>query len=151
MKKTKEVSVYEVYNWDGTLSKVEVNDALPQVIIPFRCKELPSYESDEPPLTIPNLEDTVELMLSRKIAGIQQQEFNSEGVRFYPTDPTSLTTALQFVKDRKLELEDKLKAQQKHIVETEKQARDKKQKDDADKKAFEDFKKRQEKLPELSK
>ena len=99
--------------------------------------------SDEVSLTIPNLEDSMEQLLSRQRAGLREKGYNSDGHRFYPIDPTSLTTAEKAVIAEQARLKEKLQ-QQNAFLESEKKRRaDLKKAQDAQKLAFEAFKMRE--------
>lgn len=106
---------------------------------PDRITEVPQHEMTDPPLTVPDLEDSIAQMLARRIAGVKTQ-FNSLSERQYPVDPNSLTQALDIVKNYNADLQKKLQFQENHIVETIASEKIRKEKEKKDKEDFEAFK-----------
>jgi len=115
----------------------------PKHKIKDRTKQIALWDlSDDPALTIPNLEDSVEQMLARQRAGLRDRGFDSDGHRYYPIDPTSLTTAEKVVTRHKAELEQKLKDQEAFLVSEKKRREDMIKAQEEEKAAFEAFKQR---------
>lgn len=114
----------------------------PNVFLVRYQRTTTSWQSDEPILTVPDLEDSVEALYARAQSGVQQQA-QARTMRPYPVDPTSVTTAREVLETFKKASEDNLKAVQLKISEGKQLHRKKKK--DAEKEAelFEEFKKTQ--------
>jgi hypothetical protein len=73
----------------------------------IRMTSLRPFLSSMPKLTVPDLADTLEQMLARRAAGIPTTFMRTQ--RIYPTDPATIYTAAQVLKDiqttAKIELE----------------------------------------------
>lgn len=76
--------------------------------IPKYVSQTYTWESDAEPLTVPDLQDSVEQMYARSQAGVA--EFNAQRQRNYPTDPTSFKTAKDIAEQAVQVAEQRLKA-----------------------------------------
>lgn len=86
-----------------TVTKVDSETDEYNSAIHFRTIYVTPWISDEPDLTVPDLEDTIEQMYNRRASGLKTQ-FNALGQRYYPTDPTSLQSAREFLVDYQRDL-----------------------------------------------
>lgn len=105
---------------------------------PDRLVEVPQHELTDPPLTVPDLEDSIAAMLARRIAGVKTQ-FNSVNQRNYPVDPNSLTQALDIVKNYNADLQKKLESQDAAITQKIESTKAQKEREKQEKKEFEAF------------
>lgn len=107
--------------------------------ITFRTKVLVPWSSTLPPLTVPDLADTVEQMFQRRASGISDNQPAALMMRTYPTDPHSIKTAQEMLVDLKSVAQTELETVNKQIATT-KAERAKGEKQAAkDKEAFDNF------------
>jgi len=66
-------------------------------VITHRSISAPRWESTFPELTKPDLADSIEAMLARRSAGIADAPLSLR-TRSYPTDPSSIVTASDYLK-----------------------------------------------------
>lgn len=112
----------------GVLTSVETG-ALDGIILPRLTKQVSAWQAQEPVLTVPDLEDTLEQMMARRLAGLSGNPPAGLGFqRAYPTDPTSVETASKFLAKLQAQTEQTLK--EKAVIyehEAQKRIEDKKQ------------------------
>lgn len=141
MEKTKKIRKILTLTGGVSTQKTPKSDGIESNIV-YHTLESEEIYYDEPNLTVPDLEDSVEQMLARRTAGIKER-INNSGERQYPVDPTSLTTALGVVTKHKQELEHKLREQEEHAERTLHEKQQQKEREKQEKQAFESFKKQQ--------
>lgn len=97
------------------------------------------WTSEGTPLTVPDLADTVEQMLERRAAGVASLP-TALSIRKFPTDPSSIKTAGEFVRNLKESAELQLKATEAELAAARQAALVAKKKREAEQAEFADFK-----------
>jgi len=102
--------------------------------------------STEPKLTVPDLADSIGQMLARSASGISPIA-PTLMMRSYPTDPATIRTATDMLKDIQEAGQKELETVKMQIAEKQKAQKTAKAQAEAEKKAFEEFKAAQNKTP----
>lgn len=101
---------------------------------PFHTTAVKEWQSEKPPLTVPDLADSLEALLARRSAGIAGVG-PTMSLRSFPTDPATIKTAGEMLREvrenAKMQLESaKLQIEARRIERAEKQVQDEKQRAD---------------------
>lgn len=112
---------------------------------PFHTSVSTPWVSTEPKLTVPDLADSIGAMLARRTAGVEDAP-TTLMMRSYPTDPATIRTAQDTLRDLTLAAKADLEKDKKAIVAHRRTKKAEAEKVAAEQKAFAEFQANQKKL-----
>lgn len=115
MAMTSNVSDGRVKVWNSAKALETLDTHALQWSLPQHMYILPVWSTSQPDLTVDDLADSIEAMLARRASGLAQPAAMS-AMRVYPTDPSTVVTATDMLKQIQSEGKQELETLNKQIA-----------------------------------